>query len=87
MTATTVDTDDARWIDDDASLAGLVDILVEAPRYAMDTEFHRERTFFPQLALVQIAWGDAETGALHSSIRSPSTSLHSRDCSARRRSP
>jgi len=64
VTATTVDTDDARWIDDDASLAGLVDILVDAPRYAMDTEFHRERTFFPQLALVQIAWGDADTGGV-----------------------
>jgi ribonuclease D len=25
------------------------------PRYALDTEFHRERTYFPKLALVQIA--------------------------------
>ncbi len=26
------------------------------PRYAIDTEFHREKTYFPRLALVQIAW-------------------------------
>jgi len=24
--------------------------------YALDTEFHRERTYFPQLALIQLAW-------------------------------
>ncbi len=27
-------------------------------RYAIDTEFHRERTYFPQVALVQLAWAD-----------------------------
>ena len=30
--------------------------LVSEPRYAIDTEFHREKTYFPRLALVQIAW-------------------------------
>ncbi|MGF1596708.1 MAG: ribonuclease D [Acidimicrobiales bacterium] len=29
-----------------------------ADRYAIDTEFHRERTYFPQVALVQLAWDD-----------------------------
>ena len=29
-----------------------------ASRYAIDTEFHRERTYFPQVALVQLAWDD-----------------------------
>jgi ribonuclease D len=29
--------------------------LVE-PQYAIDTEFHREKTYFPHLALVQIGW-------------------------------
>ena len=34
----------------------LVDQLVEADRYALDTEFHRERTYWPALALLQISW-------------------------------
>ena len=32
-----------RWIDDAAELDDLIDILVAEPRYALDTEFHRER--------------------------------------------
>jgi len=44
------------WIDDQEGLVELVDELIEMPRYALDTEFHRERTYFPKLALIQIAW-------------------------------
>jgi ribonuclease D len=47
-----------RWIADRAEFDEIVDRLVDAPDYAIDTEFHRERTFFPKLALVQLAWGD-----------------------------
>lgn len=47
---------DYRWITDSAALEDLVATLVDQPRYALDTEFHRERTYFPQLALMQIAW-------------------------------
>jgi ribonuclease D len=47
---------DYRWVTDAAALDELVATLVEQPRYALDTEFHRERTYFPQLALMQIAW-------------------------------
>jgi ribonuclease D len=41
---------------DDARLAALVDTLRDEPLYAVDTEFHREKTYFPKVALVQIAW-------------------------------
>jgi ribonuclease D len=47
---------DYRWVTDAAALDDLVARLVDQPRYALDTEFHRERTYFPQLALMQIAW-------------------------------
>jgi ribonuclease D len=47
-----------RWVDDQADLDDVLEQLLREPRYAIDTEFHRERTYFPALALVQIAWGD-----------------------------
>jgi ribonuclease D len=49
---------DARWVDDDDALAEVVEAMATADRYAVDTEFHRERTYFPQVALIQIAWAD-----------------------------
>lgn len=45
-----------RWIEQQADLDELVAALLVEPRYALDTEFHRERTYFPKLALVQVAW-------------------------------
>jgi ribonuclease D len=48
--------DEGRWIGDEAALADVVDALRSEPLYGIDTEFHRERTYWPQLALVQIAW-------------------------------
>ena len=45
-----------RWIDSQHDLDGLIEILCGTARYALDTEFHRERTYFPKLALIQIAW-------------------------------
>jgi len=47
---------DFGWIDSQDGLVELVDELLEIPRYALDTEFHRERTYYPKLALIQIAW-------------------------------
>lgn len=45
------------WIADSATLDELVTELAAAEEYALDTEFHRERTYLPRLALVQIAVG------------------------------
>lgn len=42
-------------IESDKDLDLLVERLVEEPVYAVDTEFHRERTYFPQVSLIQIA--------------------------------
>lgn len=39
-------------------LASVIGDAITADAYALDTEFHRERTYFPRLALVQIAWHD-----------------------------
>lgn len=47
-----------RLIEDDAAFAEVVSALLDAPEYAVDTEFHRERTYFPTVALVQIKWAD-----------------------------
>lgn len=46
----------ARWVDTDPAFAELVDELASTSRLAIDTEFHRERTYWPQCALVQIGW-------------------------------
>lgn len=45
-------------ITDQDEFAAVVAQLVKADRYAIDTEFHRERTYYPQVALVQLAWDD-----------------------------
>lgn len=47
---------DVVWIDDDASARDLVAQMQGLPEAAIDTEFHRERTYYPKLALVQVAW-------------------------------
>lgn len=41
---------------DPAGLRTLVADLSSEPWYAFDTEFHTERTYVPDLALIQIAW-------------------------------
>ena len=45
-----------RYVDSGAALREVVQALVTEPRFALDTEFHRERTYRPQAALIQIAW-------------------------------
>lgn len=43
-------------------LAQLVAGLKAVDRYALDTEFHREKTYWPRLALVQVAWREEAGG-------------------------
>ena len=45
-----------RWIDQQDEFEAFIDEALQQQRYAIDTEFHRERTYFPALALVQIGW-------------------------------
>lgn len=45
------------FIDDESALADVVREAATAELYSLDTEFHRERTYFPRLALVQLQWG------------------------------
>ena len=46
------------WIDTQSELDALVDTLCRVDAYALDTEFHRERTYVPVLAVIQIATPD-----------------------------
>ena len=48
--------DTFRVVADASSLDELLGVLADEPRYALDTEFHRERTYHPKVALVQFAW-------------------------------
>ena len=43
---------------DTQALEALVDEVVAQDAYGFDTEFHTERTYVPDLALIQIAWAD-----------------------------
>ena len=46
------------WVEDDLALDEVIDEILLQPRYAIDTEFHREKTYYPKLALVQLKWGN-----------------------------
>jgi ribonuclease D len=41
-----------------AELDSLCEEISGAPYYALDTEFHTERTYYPKLALIQLGWAD-----------------------------
>jgi ribonuclease D len=47
----------AMWVEDDQTLGQVISEILQLDRYALDTEFHREKTYFPQLALIQLKWG------------------------------
>jgi ribonuclease D len=46
------------WIATDAALSPLVEAVAASPLIAVDTEFVREKTYYPQLCVVQIATRD-----------------------------
>ncbi len=46
------------WIDTDAGFADVCKAAAGADFYALDTEFHRERTYYPHVALLQLKWDD-----------------------------
>jgi ribonuclease D len=52
-------------------LATLIHRLGGSPEYALDTEFHRERTYWPRLALVQVAWRTAPGGEAQVALIDP----------------
>ena len=73
-----------RWIDDDRALAELVSILVNEPAYGLDTEFMSERSYWPQLCLVQVSWAkgvalvdplSCDVRALETVLRAPATMI------------
>ncbi len=45
-------------ITDTDRLMALCDELADEECYGLDTEFHTERTYWPKLALIQLAWAD-----------------------------
>jgi ribonuclease D len=47
-----------RWVDDPGAFADAVRELQSADVNTIDTEFHRERSYYPHLALVQLGWAD-----------------------------
>jgi ribonuclease D len=46
------------WVNNDRGVDALVQRAQKSDFYFLDTEFHREKTYFPQLALVQICVDD-----------------------------
>jgi ribonuclease D len=47
---------ESQWIDNQDEFDRLMEKLSGVSAYALDTEFHRERSYFPHLALIQIGW-------------------------------
>jgi ribonuclease D len=66
------------WVDRQTQLEQLIATLCSVERYALDTEFHRERTYFPKLALLQVAWHDVSApGGLRVALVDPlATDVH-----------
>lgn len=57
-------------IDTQSDFESFISAAALSPRYAIDTEFHRERTYYPDLALVQIRYESAD-GTAHGALIDP----------------
>ncbi len=55
-----VDSSSIPIVETEDHLDDVVARLLEHDRYAVDTEFHRERTYYPKVALVQVLWPGGE---------------------------
>jgi ribonuclease D len=73
-----------RWVASDADLQGVIDILRSEEEYGLDTEFVAERSYWPQLCLVQLSWPGGvalvdpfacDVGALADLLATPSTMI------------
>lgn len=49
---------DLEFIDSDSALVNVCERLSESRAICIDTEFHRETTYFPELALIQVSDGE-----------------------------
>ena len=47
-----------RWVDSQREFDAFLDAAADADAFALDTEFHRERTYYARLALLQLTAGD-----------------------------
>ena len=47
-----------RFVDDGEGFSAVLKEVSTADAYAIDTEFHREKSYYPHLALLQLAWRD-----------------------------
>jgi ribonuclease D len=65
--------DSPQLVSSSGELRQLVGELLSVPRYALDTEFHRERTYWPHLALVQVAWRPPGSDAPKVALVDPQT--------------
>ena len=59
-----------KLISDNASLAALVERLASAPFVAVDTEFMRENSYWPELCLIQVASGEEAAAIAYIQIKS-----------------
>ncbi|MFM7337098.1 MAG: ribonuclease D, partial [Actinomycetota bacterium] len=48
-----------KWVDTQAVFDEVISDISRHGIYAIDTEFHREKTYYPRLALVQLKWGSS----------------------------